>query len=119
MVLNDLRCLPEVEQNLQSLDFWLISSSGSSSLEVSGCWVANKSWFGGCIPGLDSHPGALSASFLTLSKSSSDPGDFQVEDGEQSSALSVLKKTPKHPKSFLGVRSFPSITAQLELVLRR
>lgn len=66
--------------------------------------MAERGWFGGCSPGLDFHPGALSVSFLTLSKSSSlglEPGDFQPEDGEQSLALGVFK-IKKGPRDFGG-----------------
>lgn len=66
--------------------------------------MAERGWFGGCSPGLDFHPGALSVSFLTLSKSSSvglEPRDFQPEDGEQSLALGVFK-IKKGPRAFWG-----------------
>lgn len=69
---------------------------------------------------VSTHPGALSASSLTLSKPSSlglESGDFQTEDGGAKPSFGGVKKK-KSPKSFMGVRLFPSTTAKRELMLR-
>lgn len=91
---NDLRCLPELEQNLQSPDFWLTSGSGVSP-EASASQVAERGWFGPISP-----PGAPLASFLTPSKSASaglEPGGFSAGGWE-----AKREKKKKKPQELFG-----------------